>query len=85
MTTPTYRLDVWTGAAPSRRLRKLYQALAALDAEIATVRATNYVPEHAPMTYTIKRAQLRPLEDARWALLNRIDALQNYDDLTFPD
>jgi hypothetical protein len=81
---PDYRLDVWTGSNPSRRLRKLYKALAALDAEMATVRATRFVPEHAPMTYTIMRATLRPLEEARWALLNRIDALQNYDDLTFP-
>lgn len=71
---------IWTLAGPSRRLRKLYRALADLDAEMAAVRASNPVPEHAPSSFVAIREQLRPLDDRRFALLDRIAQLQNDDE-----
>lgn len=71
--------DLWILSGPSRRLRKLYRALDALDAEIAAARTRCYCPEHAPTDWVMRRAQLRELLEPREALLKRIDLLQNGD------
>lgn len=59
----TFDLDIaeWIDAGPSRRLRKAYAALAAINAEIERVRRSNPIPDHAPSSLMVIRHRLRPL------------------------
>lgn len=71
--------DLWCLRSPSRRLRKLYRLLADVNGRIRDVQRSNPCPEHAPTAYVLKRAALRVLEDERYDVLRRINALQNDD------
>src|SRR5262245_13973024 len=61
----------------SRRVRKLQQALAAVEAEMDAVAKSNPVPEHAPSSCRIIRARLRPLAARQVDLQRRIASLQD--------
>lgn len=67
----------WIYRGPSRRLKKLYKELAAVEQKISEVRASNPVPEHAPSSYEIIRRELKPLFREHTELCRRIDRLQN--------
>lgn len=70
-------LDDWTMRPPSRRLRKLYRELAAVEREREAVRLSNPCPEHAPTSCRIKRARLKPLDERLYDVQSRIARLQN--------
>lgn len=70
----------WMYRGHSRRLRKLYRELSALELARQRVSETNWVPEHAPSTCTIIREKLKPLNERLFDLQNRIAALQNDED-----
>lgn len=82
MSRPTHfwneydRLD-WLYRGPSRRLRKLYRELAAVDAAIAAVRASDPMPDHAPTSWQMIRERLTPLQAKQSRLIGRIAQLQN--------
>lgn len=70
-------LDDWTLRPPSRRLRKLYRALAMIEAAREAVCRSNLCPEHAPTACQIRRRQLATLDDELYDLYARIARLQN--------
>jgi len=69
--------SLWTMSGPSRRLRKLYKLLLDIDTEIEQARKTNHCPEHAPTAYRIGRKVLNDLEEKRYEIIKRINAIQN--------
>lgn len=68
---------IWHLEHPSRRLRKLYKQLEALDADIEYARQRKYHPEHAPSDYVTRRRIVNVLLGVRDRLWKRIDMLQN--------
>ncbi len=69
--------DLWIMLPPSRRLRKLYRELEALDVSIEQARNRRYVPHHAPSDFSIRRRIVNDLMRERFDLVKRIDLLQN--------
>ena len=71
--------DVWVLSDPSRRLKKVYAALALVEQQIEETRHTNWWPDHAPTAFRMMRARLRPLEAERYRLMSRILRLNGDD------
>lgn len=74
-----YDTAKWIYAGPSRRLRKAYAQLAALEDEAAKIRDSNPVPDHAPTSLQAIRCRLRDLEAERYRLYKRIGNLSGSD------
>jgi hypothetical protein len=69
--------SIWAVSGPSRRLRKLYQELFAVDCDIELARKVNYCVDHAPTDYRIRRRVLKELNFKRDEIVGRINRLQN--------
>jgi hypothetical protein len=63
----------------SRRVRKLYLALARVEAEMEAIARSKPCPEHAPTSCRIIRSRLRPLALRQVDLQRRIAALHGDD------
>jgi len=76
---PTPEQDVWILSRPSRRLRKLYRALAAVETRMDAVR---HLPasDHAPSDYVYYCQAMKPLRIERDRLTAQIALLQNQEE-----
>lgn len=69
----------WIHAGPSRRLRKAYGHLQAIERQMEHVTNSNPCPDHAPTSCRIISRQLRELQDEQYRVLKRIGNLQGID------
>lgn len=77
---PTAERDGWINAGPSRRLRKLYRALAAVETRMADAHARSLRGDHGPSDWVYYCQEMKPLRIERDGIIARIALIQNQEE-----